>query len=150
MLNESDHGNRKLPCSPTVIPSTEVLNQGALLRLPVGGLVHAGAWSSRTCCHPHCEQDQNLAICASCLFYHCQRHRYIKSQVNATKKSDAFTYLSGRLKYMHTYVYTHISYIYPVACGSKTPCLPARTCKRLPAARTCKLLPARAPKHLPA
>ena len=25
---------------------------------------------------------------------------------------------------MHTYVYTHISYIYPVACGSKTPCLP--------------------------
>ena len=27
MLNESDHGNRKLPCSPTVIPSTEVLSQ---------------------------------------------------------------------------------------------------------------------------
>ena len=41
MLNESDHGNRKLPCSPTVIPSTEVLNQGALVRLPVAfRLVH--------------------------------------------------------------------------------------------------------------
>ena len=82
------------------------------------GLYMQGASCRLTCCHPDCQQDQNLAICSCCLKPRCPDHRYVKSSVNSSliitritdyRITDYKIYIYRYSRCLHVCVYIYIT-----------------------------------------
>ena len=100
-------------------PTWEAHRLEGLVGLYMVGLYMQGASCRLTCCHPDCQQDQNLAICSFCLKPRCPDHRYIKSSVNSSLiitritdyritdyKREIYIYIDILDVFMYVYIYT--------------------------------------------